>query len=265
MAKFYTLSHAAGLVRSNKFHDKADAVCVGSFRAESTSYPVKIFEHDDAGDRKCVLVCNPDGSVEKPKAMGHKPIDTSGSHEGGVPNESGAHILFASYQDKPLTTFYLKAEVSEQAARAIEQSCGVELGLYDPQTLHAYTDSSDKLKEIESKLSEAKIEIDRISDASIGNVTTASVEQVMAARKAHQAARDSRMPELKVRATVKFGSAFKFSAHCEMVKQSGDKSPRVAVYVDGTKIGEAKNEREAGNMMAEEAERALGKFLKKEL
>jgi hypothetical protein len=189
MAKFYTLSHAAGLIRSNKFHDKADAVCVGSFRAEATAFPVKIFEHD-AGDRVCVLVCNPDGSVEKPKAMGHAPVDLSNSHDSQVPNESGAHILFASYQDKPLTTFYLKAELSEQQAAGLEKESGVELGLYDPQTLHAYTDDSDKLKILEAKLCEAKIEVQSISDASTGRHTAlASVEQVVAARKAHSGGR----------------------------------------------------------------------------
>jgi hypothetical protein len=273
MAKFYTLSNAAGLIRSNKFNDKADAICVGSFRADYLNLPIKIWEHDTIASyqdekTKCVFVCNPDGTVEKPEGVGYEMTDL-GNSSSGLLNKNGAHILLSNYEDHPLMTFYLRKQgLSEAQVASMEKELGVELGLYDPQTLHAYTSEAKKIRDIEAKLAEAGVEVDRMSEASfqraaetIDDITSAVVT---AARKGHKMARASQLPELSLRGSNKFGGSLKFKAHCEMENGDGKKAPKIKVYVNGSQVGEVKSDREASKLIADEAESAVKKFLRKE-
>lgn len=263
MPKFYTLSYAAGLIRTNKFSEKSDAICIGTFRAQELKYPVKIFEHDEEANKACVLICNPDGSVEKPKGAGYDIVDLG--NQSGLSNHSQAHVLLSSYEDESkLTTFYLKNAASEAQIKQIESAVGIDLGLYDEQTVHAYTDDSSKIKAIEEKLSEAGLEIDSYAEASLGK-HGAMGSLILAARKGHKMARANRMPELRVRSSNRFGGGFKFHGYCEMQEAGGKKAPTVAVYCDGVKVGEVKSEREAAKLISDEAHRAFSKFLKKEL
>lgn len=263
MKPFYTLSHAAGLIRSNKFLDKADAICVGSFRAQYLDFPVKIFEHDEEGERKTLLVCNPDGSVEKPQALAHETIDYGQMHN-SFRNSDQAHVVFASYGDKPRTTYYLKSALAETKVKEIETKAGCELGLFDNTVVHAYTDDAGQLKLVEEGLSEAGVEIEKVRENS-SEAVAASLETVVAARKAHQAARQSNFPEMRIRANLRGGNSFRFTAHCELVPGDGTRSPYVVVYADGRKVGEAKSERDAASVIRQEAERAFSRYLKKEL
>ena len=263
MSKFYTLSYAAGLIRTNKFNEKSDAICVATFRAQDLKYPIKIYEHDEEMNRECVLICNPDGSVEKPKGAGLVLVDLGNSS--GFENKNQAHILLSNYEDETkLTTFFLKTAVSEAQVQGIESSTGVDIGMYDEHTLHAYTDDSSKIKAIEDKLCEAGLEIDSYAEASLGK-HKALGSLVTAARKGHKMARANRMPELRVRSNNKFGGGFKFHGYCEMKESDGKKPPMIAVYCDGSKVGEVKSERDAARLISESAEKAFSKFLKKEL
>src|ERR1019366_10693491 len=160
MKTFYTLSNSSGLIRSNKFIDQADAICVGTFRAESLNVPGKILEHKDRGDGIPVLICMPDGSVEPP--VNAKVMD--GNESMGWSNASESFMLLSAYDEMPITTFYLKSELSESMASAMEKEFGIELGLYDPKTLHAYTEDTDKIKKLESKLAESSVEVERVKD-----------------------------------------------------------------------------------------------------
>lgn len=273
MAKFYTLSNAAGLIRSNKFLDKSDAICVGSFRADYLNLPIKIWEHEtiasyeDEGT-KVIFVCNPDGSVEKPKGTGYEMVDLGNSSSGSL-NKNAAHILLSNYEDHPLMTFYLKKQgLSEAQVASMEKEIGVDLGLYDPQTLHAYTNEAKKIRDIETKLAEAGVEVERMSEASfqrtaekIDDVTSAVIT---AARKGHKMARASQLPELSLRGDNKFGGKLRFKAHCEMVEGDGKKTPKIKVYVEGAQVGEVKSDREASRLIADEAEAAFKKFIRKE-
>lgn len=262
MNTFYTLSASAGLIRSNRFDDQADAICVGTFRAESLKLPVKILEHKERGDGIPVLICMPDGSVCPP--MNDKVTDVG--HGGGSLNESESYQLLSAYDEMPITTFYLKSDLSETLAGEMEKEFGIELGLYDPKTLHAYTEDSDTLKKLEGKLAEASVEIERVKDSKIRREKLeAAADLVEAARKGHKMARAARMPEMSVRASSRHGKALRVQCHCEMVDGSDKKGPRIKVYADGQPIGEVKNEHEASQIMADYAERAFSKFLKKEL
>jgi hypothetical protein len=262
MKPFYTLSNSAGLIRSNKFIDQADAICVGTFRAESLNVPVKILEHKERGDGIPVLICMPDGSVQPP--VNAKVMDSG--HGGGSLNASESFMLLSAYDEMPITTFYLKSELSESLAGEMEKEFGIELGLYDPRTLHAYTEDSDKLKKLESKLAEASVEVERVKDSKIRREKLeATTELVEAARKGHKMARAARLPEMSVRASSRFGSGLRVQCHCEMEDGSDKKAPRIKVYADGQQIGEVKSEREAAQVMSDFAERAFSKFLKKEL
>jgi hypothetical protein len=265
MQTFYTLSNAAGLIRSNQFTDKADAVCVGTYRAEQLNLPVKIFEHQPGADQVCVLVCMPDGSAKAPVGGGMK-IHEIDNLSSGSKNIDESYMLLSSYEDMPLTTYYLKSDLSETLAQEMEKEFGLELGLYDPKTLHAYSDDTDKLKKLESKLAESSVEIERVKDSKVRKERLeASADLVEAARKGHKLARSARMPEMSVRASSKFGSGLRMQCHCEMVEEGGGKSPKIKVYADGRPIGEVRDEREASAVMSDYAQRAFSKFLKKEL
>ena len=261
MQTFYTLSNAAGLIRSNKFLDKADAICVASTRAEQLALPIKILEHtEEPGNYKTVLVCNPDGSVCKPEGVGYEIVEND--HDMGVKNLDKASILLSSYDDKPVRTFYLKKEMPEAMLGQFEKDLGIQMGLYDAQTLHAYTEDSDKIKALESKLAEASIEVDRVTEHT---VKKHRAEAVLAARRAQMKARASRLPEMSCRASSKQGGGFKFNAYCEMVEASEkQKASRIVVFVNGHKEAEAKDEHEAEQIISDAAEKAFSKFLKKE-
>jgi hypothetical protein len=281
MVKFYTLHNAAGLIRSNKFHDKADAVCVGSFRAEYLNFPIKIYEHKD-DEKTCVLVCNPDGSVEKPKAWGTE-IHDLGNATSGVSNREAAHILLSAFDEQPITTFNLKAQITEAQVSELEKATGCDIGMTASDSFNAYTQEPKTIHAIETQLVEWGLELYRVSEATVKkNKAHAAMEaseiepalekefaqastEVTAARKGHIEARASRLPELRVRATMKFGGGLKFTAHCEKIPAEGKKAPAIAVYVDGSKVGEVKDERGAARLISEHAEKAFGKFLKKEL
>lgn len=265
MQIFYTLSNSAGLVRSNKFLDKADAICVGSYRAEALNVPVKILEHAERGDGIPVLVCMPDGSVKPPVGSGMKTVDLGNASSGAL-NSSESYMLLSSYDELPLTTFYLKSELSETLASEMEKEFGVELGLYDPRTLHAYTEDADKIKKLESKLAEASVEVEQVKDSKVKKERLqASTELVEAARKGHKMARAARMPEMAVRASLRSGSGLRIQCHCELAEGTVASSPKIKVYADGRMIGEVKDERQASALMSEYAHRAFSKFLKKEL
>ena len=263
MTKFYTLSNAAGLIRTNKFNDKSDAICIGTFRAQELQYPIKIFEHDEEMNRECVLVCNPDGSVGKPKGAGYDLVDLG--NQSGLTNMDQGHILMSSYDEgSQLTTFHLKNSATESQIQQIESKVGVDLGFYDEHTIHAYTDDSTKIKAIEDQFADAGLEIDSCAEAKLGkHKAVASI--ITAARKGHKMARAARMPELRVRSSKKFGGGFKFHGYCEMKEGDGKKPPMLSVYGDGTKIGEVKSERDAARLISEEAQKSFAKFLKKEL
>ena len=264
MAKFYTLSYAAGLIRTNKFNEKSDAICIATFRAQELKYPVKIYEHDEEHNKVCVLVCNPDGSAEKPKGAGYDLVDLG--NNSGFENASQSHILLSSYdsEESKLTTFFLKNAATESQIQQIESAVGVDIGLYDEHTIHAYTDDSSKIKLIEDKLCESGLEIDSYAEASLGKHKALN-SLITAARKGHKMARANRMPELRVRSSNKFGGGFKFHGYCEMLEPEGKKPPMIAVYCDGAKVGEVKSDRDAARVISDEANKAFSKFLKKEL
>lgn len=270
MQTYYRLSASAGMIRSNKFMEKSDAVCVATFRAESLQWPVKIYEHkpEDANSNGvCVLICMPDGSVKAPvgSGMASQGVDL-GNASSGAKNMSESYMLLSAYDEMPITTFYLKSDLSESLAGEMEKEFGIELGLYDPKTLHAYTDDSDKIRKLESKLAEASVEIEHVKDSKMRKEKLeAASELVEAARKGHQMARAARMPEMSVRASLKFGSGLRLQCHCEMVGAEGNNAPKIKVYADGRMISEVKSDREAAAVMSEYAERAFKKFLKKEL
>lgn len=265
METFYTLSSAAGMVRSNKFNDKADAICVATFRAEHLALPIKIYEHKELGEGLCVLVAMPDGSVEEPEGAGYKTFDV-GNASSGATNSSEAYMLLSAYDEMPITTFYLKSDLSESLASEIEKALEVEMGLYDPKTLHAYTEDVDKIRSIESKLAEASVEVETVRDSRVQKQKLeAAADLVEAARKGHQMARASRMPELTVKAASKFGRDLKVNCYCEVVEGSNKSSPKIRVMADGTMLGEVKNEREASQLISDYAESSFAKYLKKEM
>lgn len=263
MKPFYTVSFAAGLIRSNKFMDKADAICVASNRAEQLGYPIKIYEHkDDPANRTCVLVCNPDGSAKKPEGAGYEVVEND--HSSGARNNDQAHILLSSYDEQPLTTFHLKKEMSESLAAQMEKDLGVDVGLYDPMTLHVYSQDTDKIKACEAKLAESALEVDRMTEHTVKrNRTTA--QAVTAARQAQLKARASLLPELSVRSSVRNGKGFSFKGHCEQHDGTEKAPPKIAVYIDGAKVREVKSKHEAAEIIKDEAIKAFGKYIKKEL
>ena len=262
MQPFYTLSNSSGLIRSNKFSDKADAICVATFRAEQLNVPVKIFEHNGT-EQVCVLVAMPDGSAKPPMGLGMQQVDLG--NESGSRNADEAYILLSAYDEMPITTYYLKSELSESLAKEMEKDLNIEIGLYDPKTLHAYTEDAESLRKLESKMMEASVEIDRVKDSKVKREKLeAAADLVEAARRGHQMARAAKMPEMSVRASVKAGTGLRIQCHCEMVEASG-KAPKIRVYADGRPIGEVRNEHEASALMADYANHAFSKFLKKEL
>jgi hypothetical protein len=270
MVKFYTLSSSAGLIRTNKFAEKKDAICVGSYRAEFLNLPVKIFAHDEAGDQECILVCNPDGSAEKPQGLGSEPQDL-GNASMGVSNREAAHILLAAFDEEPVTTFRLRSSISESQVQALEKAAECDIGMVSAETFNAFTQDPKKVHQIETQLAAWSLELDDIVDASLkrnkAHAAAEAVETITAARKGHLAARASRLPELRVRASSRFGNDHKFMAHCEMgaAKEKDKKAPAIHVHVDGVKVGEAKDEIGAKKMIAEHAEKSFSKFLRKEL
>ena len=269
MSKFYTLHSAAGLIRSNKFNEKADALCVGSFRAEYLNFPIKIYEHDNCADidKVCVLVCNPDGSVEKPKSLG-KTIQDLGNTE-GVPNRESAHILLAAFDEQEITTFSLKGAITESQVAELEKAVNCDIGMVADDSFNLYSQDPKTIHEVESKLSEWGLELGKVAEASIkknkAEAAAEAGEVITAARKGHMQARASRLPELRVKASMKFGGGHRFVAHCEMAPGDGKKSPAIAVFVDGCKVGEAKDDRSASRLISDHAEKAFAKFLRKEL
>lgn len=264
METYFTLSNAAGLIRSNKFIDKADAICVASYRAETLGLPVKLFEHKEPGDGVCILICMPDGSVKAPQGAGMKTADL-GNASSGAKNASEAYMLLSSYEEMPITTFYLKGELSETLAQQLEKDLGIELGLYDANTLHAYTEDSSKLKSIESKLAEASVEIERVKDSKVKRERLqAAAELVEAAKKARHI-KASSLPSMTVKASSQLGKDLKLNCHCETVTGSNGSSPKIIVYGDGVALATVKNDREAARVMADYAEKCFAKFLKKEL
>jgi len=264
MKPFFRLGSEAGMIRSNTFETKEDAILMGTYRAYARGIPMRIYFHDDEtpSDGNLLLVCNVDGSVEKPEGLGRNPVDLG--NQSGFRNLDEANVVFASYGNQPLTTYYLKDDASESIVSEIEKATGVEMGLYDPETIHCYTDDANKLKQIEDKLSEAGVEIDRYAQATLAS-TGAVSEIVTAARKAQTKARESRLPEFSVRSSSRFGGGFKYKAHCELQAATGKKPPMIHVYGDGEKIGEVKNDREAARLMGDHAQRAFAKYLRKEL
>lgn len=260
MQTFYTLSNAAGLIRSNKFLDKADAICVASTRAEQLNLPVKIYEHKEhPANHEVILVCNPDGSVNKPEGAFYEMVEND--HDSGVKNFDKASVLLSSYETAPVRTFYLKNELSENLLSQLEKEVGVPLGLHDSQTFHAYTEDAAKVKDLETKLAEASIEVDRVTESVFKKHRS---QAVLAARKAQLKARAARLPELTCRVSSKLGGGLKFNAHCELLEGEGKKAPIIAVYVNGKKEAEVKSPQEAQQIIADAAEDAFSKFLKKE-
>jgi len=266
MKTFYRLSNSAGLIRSNTFHEKVDAICVATYRAEQLGLPIKIYEHSDTtgADGICVLVCQPDGSAKAPVGAGKEVVDLGNAP--GAENRSEAYMLLSAYDEMPMTTYYLKSDLAEAMAGSIEKELGVELGLYDPKTLHAYTEDASKLKAIEGKLAEASVEIERVKDSKARKEKLqAATELVEAARKGHVAARASRMPEISIRASQRFGSGLRVQCHCELVQAGKNEQPKIRVYADGRSIGEVRDEREASAAIAEYVTRSVQKFIRKEL
>lgn len=266
MKTFYTVGSVAGLIRSNKFLEKADAIAIGSFRAEQKAMPVKIFEHKDhPANKKCILVCNPDGSVGKPKGVGYDMV--AADHHSMVPNNDHAHVLLSASVEKDggiaMTALYLKSPISEYTVAAIEHETLVSIGLYDDRMLHCYTEDSDKIKEIEGALLKASVEIDRVAKHRIKAGATTIVES--AARKAQNRARQANLPECSTRASVRAGRNLRVQCHCELFEGTDKKPPVIAVYADGSKIGEAKDDRQASRLISEHSHKAFSKFLKREL
>lgn len=271
MKTFYTLSSAAGLICTNKFLQKADAIAIGSMRAEMRGLPVKVFEHKEhPANKKCILVCNVDGSVEKPKGKGYEVVEQD--HHAGVPNNDNAHVLLSAsaksggdddleIPKRSIANIYLKSSVPENVISKIENELGIWMGLYDDRILQVYSPDARKLKQVETKLSEASVEVSRITHHTI----KASTPITSSSRKAAQKARAAGLPEFSCRASVGAGKALKVNCHCEMFEGDESKSPTIVVYGDGQKLGEVKSEREANRLMADYAERMFGKFLKKEL
>jgi len=178
----------------------------------------------------------------------------------------------AAFDDQPITTFRLRAAISETQVQALEKAAECDIGMVSAETFNAFTQEPKKIHAIETQLAAWSLELDDIVDASLKrNKAHAALEAqeqmttVTSARKAHLAARASRLPELRVRASSRFGNDHKFMAHCEMGAAKDKKSPVIHVHVDGTKVGEAKDEISAKKMMAEHAEKSFSKFLRKEL
>lgn len=265
MKTFYTLSSTAGLIRSNKFIEKADAIAIGSFRAEQRQMPIKVYEHKDSpANKKCILVCNVDGSVEKPEGSGYKLVEAD--HDAMVPNVDSAHVLLASTQDKKsMTALYLKSSVDEYTIAQLEHELGVSMGLYDDRVLHCYTDATDILSKIEAKLAEASVQIDRMTKHQV-RASTDATKVESSARKAALRARAANMPEISARAYARAGGrGTKIYCCCELFDGTPGQAPRIVVFGDGMRIAEVKSDREAARAMADYAERAFGKFLKKEM
>lgn len=266
MKTFYTLSAAAGLIRSNKFLEKADAVAIGSFRAEQRNMPIKIYEHKDTpADKKCILVCNPDGSVGKPKGVGYAMVDAD--HHSMVPNSDHANVLLLAATEQtetPMTALYLKSPIAEHAVAEMEHEFDVAIGLYDDRVLHCYTEDADKLKQIEAQLTKASVQVDRVTKHRIkASEEKTIVESV--ARKAAMRARAANLPEISARASVRAGRNLRVQCGCELFEGTDKKPPTIHVYGDGRKIGEAKSDREAARLMSDYSHETFGKFLKKEL
>lgn len=270
MKPFFRLGSEAGMIRSNTFETEEDAVLMGTCRAYARGIPMRVYFHDDetSSDGKLLIVCNVDGSVEKPEGIGREPVDLG--NESGFRNRDEAHVIMASYGNQALTTYYLKSDATESVVAEIERATGVEMGLYDAETIHCYTDDSKKLKQIEDKLSEAGVEIDHYAQATLASAGGVG-EIVTAARKAQSKARESRLPEFSVRSNSRFGGGFKYKGHCEMHEGEKDKdgkqkkAPVIHVYADGERIGEVKNDREAARLMSDHAQRAFAKYARKEL
>lgn len=270
MKAFYRLGSEAGMIRSNTFETEEDAVLMGTYRAYARGVPIKVYFHDEkqeGSNGELMLVCNVDGSVKKPEGVGRQPVDLG--NNSGFRNRDEAHVVFASYGDQPLTTYYLRGNASESVVAEIEKATGIEMGLYDGETLHCYTGDSNKLKQIEDKLAEAGVEIDHYAQATLASAGGVG-EIVTAARKAQSKARESRLPEFSVRANSKFGNNHKYKAHCELQEAGKDKDgkpkpPSIHVFADGEKIGEVKNDREAARLMSDHAQKAFAKYVRKEL
>jgi len=276
--KFYTLHNAAGLIRTNKFNDKKDAICIGTFRAEFLNLPIKIYEHDGEGNQECVLVCNLDGSVEKPQALGREMNDLGNA--AGVDNRKQANLLLAAFDEQPITTFRLKGNsISETQFNELEKSTGCDIGMVSSESFNAFTQEPKVIHQIETKLSEWGLELDDILETELKrNKTHAALEAtepsasvegevVTSARKAQLAARSKRLPEFRCRAASKFGGRHTLIAHCEMGPEDkeGKKSPKIHVHVNGSKVGEVTDERQASRLIAEHAEKEYSKYLRKEL
>lgn len=267
MKTFYTLSAAAGLIRSNKFLEKADAVAIGSFRAEQRNMPIKIYEHKGSpADKKCILVCNPDGSVGKPKGVGYEMVDAD--HHSMVPNSDHAHVLMLAsteaQPETPMTALYLKSPIAEHAVAEMEHTLDVAIGLYDDRVLHCYTEDAEKIAEIEAHLTKASVQVDRVTKHRIKSSEEKTIVESVA-RKAAMRARAANLPEVAARASVRAGRTLKVNCACELFEGTDKKPPMIHVYGDGRKIGEAKSDREAARLMSEYSHETFGKFLKKEL
>lgn len=274
MKTFYTLSAAAGMIRSNKFLEKADAISIGSFRAEQRNMPITIWEHKNTpADKKCILVCNPDGSVGKPKGVGYKLVNAD--HHSMVPNSDHANTLIGSSVEKPeededkivetpMTALYLKSPIAESQVADIEHALDVPIGLYDNRMLHCYTEDAGKINAIETALAAASILIDRVSRHRIKAAEGTTIVE-SAARKAHARARAANLPELAGRASIRAGRTHRVQCHCELFEGTDKKPPVIAVYADGKKIGDAGDERGAKRLISEHSSKAFSKFLKKEL
>lgn len=267
MKPFYRLGPEAGLVRSNTFEKEDDAVLMGTYRAYARGVPIRVYLHEEKSDDSngdCILVCNVDGSVEKPQAVGREMVDLG--NQSGATNRDQAHILLASYGNMPLTTYYLKGQANESIVSEIEKATGVELGLYDAETIHCYSDDSTKLKVVEQKLAEAGLEIEHYAHATLASTEAEGVAEIVtAARKAHQRARASKLPELSVKSNSRHGGGYRYSGHCELMEGSDKKAPMIHVYADGEKIGEVKSDRDAAKLMSDHAHKSFAKYLRKEL
>ncbi len=262
MKPFYTLSQTAGLIRSNKFTEKVDAITIASHRAQVRAMPIKIYEHKDSpADKKCILIANVDGSVEKPKGYGDRIVEPG--HNSTARNLDQAHLLMASTA-KAFTTIYLKNQISEYQVANIEHLVQCAIGLYDNRVLHVHSEDSAMIKKIEAELTTAKIEIDRTSKHVI-EAGVAGKEPVMSsARRAAARAKAASLPELSTRASVRAGRNHKIQCACELY-ENGKEAPVIAVFADGKKIAEVRSDVEAARAMSQYATSAFGKFLKKEL
>lgn len=257
MNKFYTLSYSAGFLRSNKFEEKEDAILLGSERAKLTGIPVKVFEYEDK-ESKTILVCNPDGSVHKPEGDRNRPFETG--FDAGKDVASQSHLVLASYEDKRVTNFHLRAKFPETKLKELETTAGIAIGLYDDQFLIAYDQSPKAIAAVEDYLAKAGIEIDRVTYPHYKKKTESPIVVEAAAFKMPERG----LPKIKP-VILSFGTGSKvrqWICEADTFLDSKTKKPRYLVKVNEVAVGSTTSYRTAVKLMNQEAHDALERYLK---